>query len=146
MAHRIMKRLFSAKEFEKGSEYRNILNAYVLTSEYMPSYKYMVWATNYMSDGTVNPSHPYVEHATRTKKEAEQYIVDHNIKGDKMAEINKEITVINWYSMEVLEYSRLSLGLVIGKYTGLGYTIMVRKEFEETQTIYVSEYGSFGQR
>lgn len=45
--NRIQKRTFEALTFAKGSSEREKLNEETLTSEYMPSYKYMISDTLY---------------------------------------------------------------------------------------------------
>jgi len=57
----IKRRTFEAKKHAKGSEERKKLNLNAETSEYMPSYKYL------LVDGNFNRSF-------RTKKEAQQAV------------------------------------------------------------------------
>lgn len=57
----IIKRLFTAKNYPIGSEERNKLNIDSETSEYMPSYKYVVKGENF-------------SHTTKTKEDAQNFI------------------------------------------------------------------------
>jgi len=57
----VRKRTFKANLYPTGSENRRVLNLSGITSEYMPSYKYVVCE----NDGTITPFN------YRTKREAE---------------------------------------------------------------------------
>lgn len=58
-----LRRTFEAKKYPKPSEQRTMLNKSALTSEYMPSYKYIVYYGK----------QPYSQDF-RTKREAEEWI------------------------------------------------------------------------
>lgn len=72
----ILKRTFEAAKYPKGSAERRELNRAALTSEYMTSYKYVVRWPAVMSDGTPT-GWPFDCHTTRTRAEAEEYILNH---------------------------------------------------------------------
>ena len=68
------RRTFEAKKFPKGSADRDRLNLDALTSEYSPSYKYLVREVALMSDGSPNTAQGHHNREFRTKLEAELYI------------------------------------------------------------------------
>lgn len=59
----IKKRTFEANKYPKGSLERNKLNEEILTSEYQPSYKYIIELNG-----------KYQLKTFKTKREAEEYI------------------------------------------------------------------------
>jgi hypothetical protein len=70
----LIKRTFAAAKYPKGSEERTLLNGDAATSEYLPSYRYLVRKPFIMRDGTQNPVQKYIEQTFRTKAEAEAKI------------------------------------------------------------------------
>jgi len=68
------RRTFEAKKFAKDSADRERLNLDPLTSEFNPSYKYLVREVALMSDGYPNPAQEFHNREFRTKLEAELYI------------------------------------------------------------------------
>lgn len=67
---KILRRTFEAKNYPKGSEERKHLNENPTTSEYMPSYKYIV---EYLPKGSIfELTRPFTRDF-RTKKEAEAF-------------------------------------------------------------------------
>lgn len=67
----VLRRTFEARQYPKDSPERARLNLEALTSEYMPSYRYLVRRPFLMSDGSTHPTQPFIENAFRTKAEAE---------------------------------------------------------------------------
>lgn len=67
-AARVARRTFEAKKFPKGSHERARLNLDALTSEYMPSYRYVGY------DGTSQPSGRPNQQSFRTRGEADAWI------------------------------------------------------------------------
>lgn len=65
----LYKRLFWAKRFPNRVE----LNQDVLTSEYMPSQKFLLRQRAFMSDGTQNPSQRFHDLTFKTRREAEEF-------------------------------------------------------------------------
>jgi hypothetical protein len=70
----LLKRTFTARNHPKDSAERKTLNEDVLTSEYMPSYKFLVREPFLMSDGSANPRQPFVNRPFTTKAEAVAYL------------------------------------------------------------------------
>lgn len=68
------RRTFEAAQHGKESEERARLNRDALTSEYMPSHRYIVKEPALMSDGRQNPTQQFFNHTFRTKGEAEAFI------------------------------------------------------------------------
>lgn len=68
------RRTFEANKFPKGSPERERLNLDALTSEFNPSYRYLVREVALMSDGSPNTAQGHHDHSFRTKLEAELYI------------------------------------------------------------------------
>lgn len=71
MKAELLRRTFAAKLHPKGSPERDALNNDVVTSEYMPSYRYVVRVPAMMSDGTPNPVQPFHVWTFTTKSAAE---------------------------------------------------------------------------
>ena len=69
----VLRRTFEAKKFPEGSAERAKFNEDALTSEYMPSYKYLLRKPALMSDGTPHPNQKWNTRQFKTKAEAEQY-------------------------------------------------------------------------
>lgn len=67
----IHRRTFEAARFPKGSTERETLNKDVLTSEYMPSYRYLLRRPFLMSDGTPHPTQKYLDVTFTTRAEAD---------------------------------------------------------------------------
>jgi hypothetical protein len=65
----VLRRTFAASGYAKGSPERTQLNLDGLTSEYLPSYRYIVRRPFVMSDGTLHPQKRIDDHF-RTKAEA----------------------------------------------------------------------------
>lgn len=63
----VQRRTFAALAFEKGSRERAEYNAFVLTSEYYPSHKYVLF---HRRDVNAHPAHL----TFRTKREAEDHM------------------------------------------------------------------------
>ena len=73
----VVRRLFSAANHPPESPARAQLNRDVFTSEYMPSYRYMIRAPFLMSDGSVNPVQPTIDHTFRSRTEAKFWLRKH---------------------------------------------------------------------
>jgi hypothetical protein len=67
----VLRRTFEAQKHPKGSADRARLNLDPLTSEYMPSHRYLLRTPALMSDGTPNPVQKFYDNTYRTKAEAE---------------------------------------------------------------------------
>lgn len=65
----VRRRTFEANEHPKGSPERQRLNERPLTSEYMPSYRYLV----------LDSEHPRKSYSFRTKREAEAFLHGHKL-------------------------------------------------------------------
>ncbi len=66
----LLRRTFAAKNHPAGSPERAELNKDVLTSEYMPSYKFLVRRPFTMSDGTPHPTQKHIDETFPTKAAA----------------------------------------------------------------------------
>lgn len=69
----IHRRTFEAAKHPPGSPERVQLNLDPLTSEYMPSYRYLIREPARMSDGTPNPAQAFHNRTFRTKTEGQAY-------------------------------------------------------------------------
>lgn len=72
-SHQIIRRTFEAAKHPKGSAERSALNCDAATSEYLPSYRYILRKPALMSDGTQNPSQRFHDLTFRTKADAVAY-------------------------------------------------------------------------
>jgi hypothetical protein len=69
----LLRRTFQAAQHPKDSDIRKALNEDALTSEYMPSYKYMVRRPARMTDGSPNPAQVWYDMEFVSKAEAWNY-------------------------------------------------------------------------
>lgn len=69
----VLPRTFKARNEPVGSAARAGYNADPLTSEYMPSHRYLVRRPAVMSDGSPNPSQAFHDSTFPTKRQAEAY-------------------------------------------------------------------------
>jgi len=73
MTVEVLRRTFFANQHPKGSPQRARLNLDTLTSEYMPSYRYIARQPFILSDGSTHPRQPFIDRAFRTKAQAEAF-------------------------------------------------------------------------
>lgn len=66
----IVRRTFEALRHPIGSPERAKLNQSAETSEYLTGERYLIVETNFMSDGSINPTQPFTSRGFRTKKAA----------------------------------------------------------------------------
>jgi hypothetical protein len=66
----ILTRTFEAAKQTAGSPERAALNCDPLTSEWMPSYRFLIREPFLMSNGSTHPTQPFTSRCFRTKSDA----------------------------------------------------------------------------